>query len=70
MKLFGDHMCQCTDRPCADRVQDEMNEWVRAESQHPMPVTAQRLTDEQTQRMAALTERYGKCMMRAMGAIP
>ena len=65
MSEFADRMCQCTAKPCADRVQEDMTRWstemAAKASRNDSP------PDEATlKKMTEIGQRYGECMTTAM----
>ena len=65
MGVFRDDMCKCTTKDCADEVTEALTRWgqLLAGNQH---WTRDIVTDDHTQRMAAVTEAMTKCMTTAM----
>ena len=60
---FADDMCACTDRPCADGVQQEITRWSQEMGRDPEDVQP---TDEQIEEMTRGMERLTRCMTAAM----
>ena len=67
MTEFSDKMCKCADKACADKVQEEMNKWSADQAKNASGDKAAKMSDEDTKKMTEATEKYGKCMMKAMG---
>ncbi|HWU88434.1 MAG TPA: hypothetical protein VN253_14205 [Kofleriaceae bacterium] len=67
MEDFKSQMCQCTDKPCADRVSKEMQEWA-ASMASKTDVKPSRAED--MKRLSELGEEMGKCMAKAMTSAP
>lgn len=58
-----DKMCDCHDKPCAEGVNKEFEDWLkRNEAAHG--------TRAEQERAKVIAERYTKCMMAAMAAAP
>ena len=60
MQQFSESMCGCTDRACAERVNQELSTW--AESPHEQP------TREERDANTKYTEQYPTCMQKYMPA--
>lgn len=65
MEKFTDEMCQCHDSRCAQDVSDVMMRWSQQQAQQH-PAGLPQLSDKDSKRAAALGERMGRCMVRAM----
>ena len=65
MDYFAGEMCQCKDTACAQRVSDEMMKWgqdnARSMDREFKP------NEDETKRMAQITQRMTDCMTKAMG---
>lgn len=63
-----DKMCGCSDKTCADGVQNEMTRWSeemsKQGSEPPKP------SEAEMKRMTDIGMKYADCMTRAMGATP
>jgi hypothetical protein len=61
-----DQMCDCHTKECADALSPELSAWAQELSQtselHP--------TEDETERMASLSQRYAQCVNNAMSAGP
>lgn len=66
MSAFRDEFCKCTDKPCADRVTEDMTRW----GQEMAKDSANQglVSEDDAKQMAAITEEMTKCMTRAMMA--
>jgi hypothetical protein len=67
---FRDNMCKCTDKACAEAVQERMTTWsakmAEQESQHP----SRKATDTELEQMTEIGRGYGECLMKAVGQTP
>lgn len=66
MGQFRDAMCKCTDKPCADGVTEQMTRWGQEAARSGRG--SERITEDDTKAMAAITEEMIKCMTAAMTA--
>ncbi len=66
MGEFKDEMCKCTDKKCADAVQDKMNKW-SAENAKSAGDKPEKPSDEDMKKMQEVGTKYGECMAKAMG---
>ena len=70
MAAFRDNMCECTDKACAEAVQDRMMKWstkmAEEESQHP----SRKPTDAELEEMTKIGRAYGECLVKAVGQTP
>lgn len=65
MAEFADSMCRCSDKACADKVQDDLTTWAtrmakESSSKPPKP------DEELMKRMTDIGQRYAECMAKAM----
>ncbi len=67
MGEFKDDMCKCTDKKCADAVQDKMNKW-SADNAKSAGDKPEKPSDEDMKKMQEVGTKYGECMAKAMGA--
>jgi hypothetical protein len=61
-----DEMCDCHDRTCADHVTADLSSWANDMSKD----TSLTPTRAESDRMTALSQRYGQCVNAAMGSPP
>ena len=66
MGEFKDEMCKCTDKKCADAVQDKMNKW-SADNAKNAGDKPEKPSDEDMKKMQDVGTKYGECMAKAMG---
>lgn len=62
---FRDQMCACTDKPCAEKVQQALARWSAEIASHPPD--RQHPTEQELQEFEALGEAYGTCMAKLTG---
>ena len=65
---FADAMCDCQDKTCTDRVQQQMTTWSQMLAQDMPKRSAQQLGREDTDRIQKSMQRYTTCMTQAMAA--
>jgi|GEM_PF-2195212 len=65
MAGFRDEMCKCATKDCADKVTEDMTRWGQALAASG-PRDAPVVTDDDTKRMAEVTETMVKCMTAVM----
>jgi hypothetical protein len=61
MTRFSDDICTCSDRPCVNRVTDEMTRWGQ-EMAKSMDRNADKPSEADMKQMTVITERMAKCM--------
>lgn len=61
-------MCACTDRTCADAVQQELTRW--SEEMSKDRDAYEKPTEEELEEATRVTQRLSSCMMTAMGHGP
>ena len=66
MGEFKDQMCKCTDKKCADGVQESMNKW-SADNAKSAGDKPEKPSDEDMKKMQEVGTKYGECMAKAMG---
>ncbi len=66
MGEFKDEMCKCTDKKCADGVQEKMNKW-SADNAKSAGDKPEKPSDEDMKKMQDVGTKYGECMAKAMG---
>ena len=68
MAAFRDAMCKCTTKQCAEDVVEALTKWgqrmAREAGAHAMP----KITEDETRRMAEVTETMTRCMTTAMSS--
>jgi hypothetical protein len=67
LERFAEDMCDCHDSQCAQGVLDEMTRWSQEQKNSEQPP---KLSDDDVKRAAALGERLGMCMQKAISAGP
>lgn len=67
MSDFKDQMCKCTDKACADKVTEAMTKWGQDMAKEGGDKPAA-VSEEDTKKMATVTEELTKCMTKAMTA--
>jgi hypothetical protein len=67
MSDFKDQMCKCADKACADKVTESMTKWGQDMAKEGGDKAAA-VSEEDTKKMAAITEEMTKCMTKAMTA--
>jgi hypothetical protein len=65
MTDFKDQMCKCADKACADKVTEQMTKWGTDMAKEGAD-KAGAISEEDTKKMAAVTEEMIKCMTTAM----
>jgi hypothetical protein len=64
MNAFAADMCGCADRGCVERVTEQLTAWSQQmKTTHEQEVA---MTDEDTRRMAEISERMASCVVKAM----
>lgn len=67
MASFRDQMCKCAEKVCADKVTERMTRWgqeiAKEGADYSIPIT-----EDDTKKMAAVTEEMTRCMTKAMTA--
>jgi hypothetical protein len=68
---FKDQMCKCADKACAEKVTEGMTKWGQDMAKEGGDKEA-KISEDDTKKMAAVTEEMTKCMTKAMmaGAMP
>jgi hypothetical protein len=71
MTDFKDQMCKCADKACAEKVTEAMTKWGQDMAKEGGDKEA-KISEEDTKKMASVTEEMTKCMTKAMmaGATP
>jgi hypothetical protein len=64
MVEFKDKMCVCKDKPCADKVVDEMSKWSQEMAANADPDT--KASDDDIKKMQEVTEQFTNCATKAM----
>jgi hypothetical protein len=67
MTDFRDQMCKCADKACADKVTEQMTKWGQDMAKEGGDKAAA-VSEDDTKKMAAVTEEMTKCMTKAMTA--
>lgn len=67
MTDFKDQMCKCADKACADKVTEQMTKWGQDMAKEGGDKAAA-ISEDDTKKMAAVTEEMTKCMTKAMTA--
>ncbi|HEY0193596.1 MAG TPA: hypothetical protein VGC42_20910 [Kofleriaceae bacterium] len=68
MTDFKDKMCKCADKACADKVTEEMTKWGQEQAKNAGADKDAKVSEEDTKKIAAVTEEMTKCMTKAMMA--
>jgi hypothetical protein len=68
MTEFTDHMCKCTDKACADRVNDEMMKWSTDMAKNATDNVPDVPDADTTRKMTDVMKRMTDCMTKAMTA--
>jgi hypothetical protein len=63
-----DKMCKCTDKGCADKVNDEYTKWGQEQAKNASGKEAEKPNEEDAKKMTDAMKEYGDCMAKAMGA--
>ncbi len=63
LQRFKDEMCKCAERTCADRVVEDLAQWISAESQAPNTAPS---TEAEMATIGELNEQLAACLQRAM----
>ncbi len=66
MASFKNDMCKCPDKACADQVQERMTKWATEMAQAAGDRVPPRMSDDAAERMTAIGQEYGECMVKAM----
>jgi hypothetical protein len=71
MTDFKDQMCKCADKACAEKVTEAMTKWGQDMAKEGGDKEA-KISEDDTKKMASVTEEMTKCMTKAMmaGAMP
>jgi len=67
LATFKDQMCQCADKVCVDTVTEAMTQWGQDMAREGGDRAAA-FTEEDSKKLATVTEEMTKCMMKAMTA--
>jgi hypothetical protein len=67
MTDFKDRMCKCADKACADKITEDMTKWGQDMAKEGGD-KAGAISEDDTKKMAAVTEEMTKCMTKAMTA--
>jgi hypothetical protein len=67
MTDFKDQMCKCADKACAEKVTEGMTKWGQEMAKEGGDKAA-KVSEDDTKKMAAITEEMTKCMTKAMMA--
>ena len=70
MTGFRDDMCKCTDKACADAVQEQMTKWSTKMAQEAGSHDTRKATEAELEQMTEIGRGYGECMAKAMGQTP
>jgi hypothetical protein len=65
MTEFKDKMCACKDKACTDKVSEDMTKWGQEQAKNAGDKAAA-VSEEDTKKMAAVTEEMTKCMTKIM----
>ena len=68
MADFKDKMCKCADKACADKVTEEMTKWGTEQAKNAGADKDAKISEEDTKKIASVTEEMTKCMTKAMMA--
>jgi hypothetical protein len=63
---YADRMCVCTDKACADKVNDDLTKWATEMAKD----NEDRPDIDTTKRAEVTVKRYADCMMKAMNVTP
>jgi hypothetical protein len=66
MSDFKDQMCKCADKACADKVTEAMTKWGTEAAKEASADKDAKISEEDTKKMASVTEEMTKCMTKAM----
>ncbi len=67
MTDFKDQMCKCADKACAEKVTEAMTKWGQDMAKEGSKEEA-KISEDDTKKMASVTEEMTKCMTKAMMA--
>ena len=67
MTGFRDDMCKCTDKACADAVQERLNAW---SIQMAALQDGRKATEAELEQMTKIGQGYGECLAKAMAQTP
>ena len=67
MTDFKDQMCKCADKACAEKVTEAMTKWGQDMAKEGGDKEA-KISEDDTKKMASVTEEMTKCMTKAMMA--
>jgi hypothetical protein len=67
MTDFKDQMCKCADKACAEKVTEAMTKWGQEMAKEGGDKEA-KISEDDTKKMASVTEEMTKCMTKAMMA--
>ncbi|HEX4419696.1 MAG TPA: hypothetical protein VH165_17400 [Kofleriaceae bacterium] len=66
MAEVRDAMCKCADKPCADKVNEDLVKWGQDQAKADVAGKTAKLGDEDAKKLASITEEMTKCMTKAM----
>jgi len=66
MTEFMEQMCACSDKACADRVQEDMTKWSTEMAAKAGDAKDQKADEVTMKKMTEVGQRYGECMTKAM----
>lgn len=68
MTEFRTRMCECKDKACADKVQEDMTAWAQQMAKDAPTAKSQQPSEDQIKKMTEAATLYSECMVKAMGA--
>lgn len=66
MSGLRDDMCKCTDKACADGVQERLTNWSTKMAAEVGERTMRQATEAEMTKMTEIGQQYGECMTNAM----
>jgi hypothetical protein len=68
LKQFADQMCACGpgNKPCADKVNEQMTTWGQQLSSARSGELLGRMSEQDTEAMRGIMSRYGECMVKSL----
>ncbi|MEO8704113.1 MAG: hypothetical protein ABI867_28940 [Kofleriaceae bacterium] len=64
MEAFQKSMCDCKDKPCADKVDEEMMKWSLDVAKAAGKTDGEKGDPEMVRKMTEITTKYGECHTR------
>jgi hypothetical protein len=66
MTEFKDRICACADKPCAQKVTDDMTAWSQEMAKNAGDMKPDDVSPDDAKKMAEISKRMGDCSMKVM----